>query len=320
MRRVLQRIVGTVARPPRSRGSRSRIADHRLDEAVELGLRFALGRLDHQRPGHREAHRRRVEAVVHQPLRDVVDRDLGRLLERPQVEDALVRDETARPRVQDRIGIGEALRDVVRGEDRALGRRLQAVAAHHRHVHPRDRQDARAAEGRRGDRADRRPRRPRARQVSMPRQERREVRADADRADARTAAAVRDAERLVQVEVRDVGAELARRREADERVQVRAVDVHLSAVRVDDLADLPDARLEHAVRRGVGDHDRGQVRARARPPSPRDRRDRRCRRGRRRRRRPACRPSARTRDSCRARTRGSGRRCGAPRRAARATP
>ena len=42
------------------------------------------------------------------------------------------------------------------------------------------------------------------------RQERREVRAHADRADARTAAAVRDAERLVQVEVGHVGAELAR--------------------------------------------------------------------------------------------------------------
>ena len=41
-------------------------------------------------------------------------------------------------------------------------------------------------------------------------QERREVRAHADRADAGTAAAVRDAERLVQVQVRDVGAELAR--------------------------------------------------------------------------------------------------------------
>ena len=77
--------------------------------------------------------------------------------------------------------------------------------------------------------------------------------------DARAAAAVRDAERLVQVEVRHVGAELARRGEADERVQVRAVDVHLAAVRVDDLADAHDAGLEHAVRRRIGDHDRGEV-------------------------------------------------------------
>ena len=41
-------------------------------------------------------------------------------------------------------------------------------------------------------------------------QVRRQVRAHAHRADAGAAAAVRDAERLVQVQVRDVGAELAR--------------------------------------------------------------------------------------------------------------
>ena len=41
-------------------------------------------------------------------------------------------------------------------------------------------------------------------------QERREVLAHTDRADARAAAAVRDAEGLVQVQVRDVGAEPAR--------------------------------------------------------------------------------------------------------------
>ena len=52
------------------------------------------------------------------------------------------------------------------------------------------------------------------------------------------AAAVRDAEGLVQVQVRHVGAELARLGQADQRVQVRAVHVHLPAVRVDDLADL----------------------------------------------------------------------------------
>ena len=90
------------------------------------------------------------------------------------------------------------------------------------------------------DRADRRrPRRSlaRAHEYAVARQERREVRLARDRPDAGPAAAVRNAERLVQVEVRHVGAELARRREADERVQVRAVDVHLPAVRVDDLAD-----------------------------------------------------------------------------------
>ena len=53
-----------------------------------------------------------------------------------------------------------------------------------------------------------------------------------DRADAGAAAAVRDAEGLVQVEVRDVGAELARPGQADQRVEVGAVDVDLAAGRV----------------------------------------------------------------------------------------
>jgi hypothetical protein len=72
------------------------------------------------------------------------------------------------------------------------------------------------------------------------------------------AAAVRDAERLVQVQVRDVAAEGARRGDADEGVHVGAVDVHAPAVPVDDGAELLHPRLEHAVGGGVGDHDRGQ--------------------------------------------------------------
>ena len=65
--------------------------------------------------------------------------------------------------------------------------------------------------------------------------------------DARAAAAVRDAERLVQVQVRDVGAELAGLCEADERVQVGAVDVHLAARVVHEPADLADRLLVDAV-------------------------------------------------------------------------
>ena len=78
--------------------------------------------------------------------------------------------------------------------------------------------------------------------------------------------------------MRHVGAELAGRGEADERIQVRAIDVHLAAVLVHDRAKTADARLEHPVRRRIGDHDRGQVCPVRRAPSPRDRPCRRCRR------------------------------------------
>ena len=92
----------------------------------------------------------------------------------------------------------------------------------------------------------------------VPRQERHQVLADADRADARAAAAVRDAEGLVQVEVADVGAEAARLGQPDHRVEVGAVDVDLTAGVVHGGADLLDVDLEDAVRRRVGEHDRGQ--------------------------------------------------------------
>ena len=70
----------------------------------------------------------------------------------------------------------------------------------------------------------------------------------ANRPDARAAAAVRNAKRLVQIQMADVRADVARAAKADLRVHVRAVHVNLAAVRVDDVADLADGFLENAVR------------------------------------------------------------------------
>ena len=76
--------------------------------------------------------------------------------------------------------------------------------------------------------------------MGMRRQEGTQVRGHADRADAGTAAAVRHGEGLVEVEVADVGADVARIGEAHLRVHVGAVHIDLSAgvvYGVDDLAD-----------------------------------------------------------------------------------
>ena len=126
--------------------------------------------------------------------------------------------------------------------------------AHQGDVHPRDRQDRCRADRRSGNGTDWAA----GRCQRMSGKELGEVSANSDRADTRPAATVRDAERLVQVEVADVGAELAGLGQADHRVEVGAVDVHLSAVAVDDLAQLTDVGLEHPVRRRVRDHRRGQ--------------------------------------------------------------
>ena len=50
-------------------------------------------------------------------------------------------------------------------------------------------------------------------------------------------------------------------RQPDQRVEVRAVDVDLPAGLVHEVADRAHALLVDAVRRGVGDHDRGHLRA-----------------------------------------------------------
>ena len=66
----------------------------------------------------------------------------------------------------------------------------------------------------------------------MRRQERPQVLGDADRAYARAAAAVGHGEGLVEVEVADVGADVARIGEADLRVHVGAVHIDLSVLRI----------------------------------------------------------------------------------------
>ena len=80
-----------------------------------------------------------------------------------------------------------------------------------------------------------------------------------DRPYAGSAAAVRNAERLVQIQMADVRADESRRSQTDLRVHVRAVHVNLSAVRVDDFANFADGFLEHAVRARISDHQARQI-------------------------------------------------------------
>ena len=74
-------------------------------------------------------------------------------------------------------------------------------------------------------------------------------------ADARPTATVRNAEGLVQVQVRDVAAEFTRLRYFEERVEVGAIDVHLTASIVHELRDRANLGFVHAVGRRIRDHD-----------------------------------------------------------------
>ena len=93
----------------------------------------------------------------------------------------------------------------------------------------------------------------------MARQERRQMRLDADRSHAGAAAAMRNAEGLVQIEMADIGAVIAGPRQPDLRIHVGAVEIDLPAMAMHDVADLADVLLEHAVGGGIGDHDGGEI-------------------------------------------------------------
>ena len=80
-----------------------------------------------------------------------------------------------------------------------------------------------------------------------------------NRAHAGAAAAVGNAEGLVQVEVADIGAIETRLAQAHLGVEVGAIEVNLAAAGVHQLADTANSRLKHAVGGGIGDHQRRQL-------------------------------------------------------------
>ncbi len=137
VRRVLERVVGPVEL---ARGHLRHLAvdrDQGVAEPVELDLRFALGRLDHERAGHGERHRRRVVAIVHEPLGHIVDLDAV-LLPRAEVDNALVGHPAARTPEEDGEGGIQAPGHVIGIEDRGLGRPPEPVRSHQADIHPRD--------------------------------------------------------------------------------------------------------------------------------------------------------------------------------------
>ena len=74
------------------------------------------------------------------------------------------------------------------------------------------------------------------------------------RAHPRPAAAVGDAEGFVQVQVGHVRPEAAGLSQTDQSVEVGTIDINLAPVAVHQVTQGHNARLEHPVGGGVGDH------------------------------------------------------------------
>ncbi len=89
----------------------------------------------------------------------------------------------------------------------------------------------------------------------------RQMRRCADWPHARSAAAVGNAESLVQIQVAHIRADVARTTQPHLGIHVGAIHIDLSTVTVDDGANLTDGRLENAMSGRVSDHERGQAAA-----------------------------------------------------------
>ena len=198
-----------------------------------------------------------MEAIVHQAFGDVGFGDAAFGFERTQIDDTFVRDAAVFACIQNRIVFTQAFGNVVGVEQCPACRLLHALFAHHGQVHPSNRQDRRRTEGRSSNGG----------LVgtgavgvgqSVSRCKRGKVGFQTDRADAWTAAAVGDTEGFVQVHVQHVRADFGRLHDADLGIEVGAVHVNLSAVFMNNAADVADAFFVHAVGGRVSNHDGGQ--------------------------------------------------------------
>jgi hypothetical protein len=88
----------------------------------------------------------------------------------------------------------------------------------------------------------------------MRREKRGEMFCHSDRADSRTASAMRDAEGFMKIKVAGIDSEFARATDTDQGVQVGSVHIDLAARLVDFFADIPDGGLVDTMSRGICNH------------------------------------------------------------------
>src|SRR5215831_20274987 len=92
----------------------------------------------------------------------------------------------------------------------------------------------------------------------MARQKWRQVSSHADGTHTRSAAAVGDTKRLMQIQLTYIRTHISRPAESHLSVHIGSVHIDLSAMRMDGLADTPYVRFEHPMGRRIGQHHSGK--------------------------------------------------------------
>ena len=193
-------------------------------------------------------------AEVHQALGDVALVDARLLLDGAAFEDQLMAHATACTVINDAVVLLQLCGQVVGVEDGHLGRFCQPIGTHHADIAIGDRQDASATVRRSSHGVE-----AVTKGNGVGGEEGQQVLSHANRTYTGATAAVRRSEGLVEVQVADVSADRSGVRQTYLGVHVGAVHVELSTAGMHDVAHFLDVCLEDTVRRGVGDHARGQI-------------------------------------------------------------
>src|SRR5262249_33944376 len=167
-----------------------------------------------------------MKTAIDEPLGDRIYGDSCALVERAGIDDALMPRPPLFSRAERVGGAGQTLGDVVGAQYRSGRCRVETGPAHHQAEAPGDRKDRGRAIGSSRDRKVVAP------GLGVTREKRGKMRLDADWPHAGSAAAMRDAEGLVQIEVAHVGAHVSWPRQPDERIHVGASEIHLAPTRV----------------------------------------------------------------------------------------
>ncbi len=227
-------------------------SDHRITESIEFIFRLALCGLHHQGSGDRETDRGSVEAIIDQPFRHILHLHSAGPFQWTQVEYALVGDGPVLSLIEDWVMRLQPTGDVVGIEDCHFRGTCQTGAAQKEDVDPGYRKNARRSVRRRRDGPY--PLIATHDNQRMGRKKRNEVLSNSDRSHAGSAPAMGNAECLVEVQVADIGADLAWTRQPDLGIHVRTVHIDLSAMLVNRTTDIPNRLFEYTVRAWVRHH------------------------------------------------------------------
>src|SRR6056300_707442 len=95
--------------------------------------------------------------------------------------------------------------------------------------------------------------------MRMPRQVGGEMLRYSNRTDSGATSSMRNAERLVEIQMADISADRTRTAKSDLRIEVSPVHVNLTTVLMNTLANFDDAFLKHSMRGWIGDHESAEV-------------------------------------------------------------